>query len=182
MNSGQIVVWDPLVRIFHWSLVISCAVAWLTAENFETLHNVSGYLAAALLGFRLVWGVIGSHHARFRHFVRGPSAVIAYARDMLNRSEPRCIGHNPLGAAMIIALLLALGIITVTGWMYTLDTFWGVDWVEAVHEATAELMLFMVVLHIAGVMYASFHHRENLIRAMIKGTKRENQDDAPPSK
>jgi cytochrome b len=165
-------VWDPLVRLFHWSLVVSFAVAWLTAEDWADLHQWAGYTAAALIVFRLVWGIFGSNYSQFRQFVPSPGTVISFTRAMWRREEPRYIGHNPLGSLMILGLLAAMSVTALTGWMYTLDAFWGVDWVEETHEAMATLMLAMVAVHIAGVLYASYTHKENLVRAMFTGKKR----------
>lgn len=173
MNDNQtITVWDPLVRLFHWSLVLSFAVAWLSAESWKDLHEWAGYSAALLIGLRIVWGFTGSPYARFRQFVRKPAQVIGFGRAMLKHTEPRYIGHNPAGGYMILGLLAALTVTSLTGWMYTLDAFWGEEWVESTHEATAELMLVMVIAHVGGVLYASWQHKENLAKAMVTGEKR----------
>ncbi len=165
-------VWDPLVRLFHWSLVVSFAVAWLTAEAWDGLHELAGYAAAALIGFRLFWGLVGPRYARFTQFVRMPRATLGYIRSSLRGGEPRYVGHNPAGALMILGLTLVLAGTALTGWMYTLDAFWGVEWVEETHEFLANLMLILVGLHIAGVGFASLRHKENLVRSMINGLKR----------
>ena len=93
---------------------------------------------------------------------------------MLARREPRYLGHNPLGGWMIVALLLMVGLVGASGWLYTTDRFWGVAWVEELHEQLSNLLLILVALHVAGVLYASYRHRENLIAAMIHGRKREH--------
>lgn len=165
-------VWDPLVRLFHWSLVVSFAIAWLTADEWGALHEWAGYAAAALITFRLVWGVIGPRYARFSQFLQAPGTVTRYLGALLRGKERRYIGHNPAGGAMIAAMILALAGVAATGWMSTLDAFWGVKWVEESHEALANLLLAMVVIHIGGVILASLRHRENLARAMITGRKR----------
>ncbi|HVI31034.1 cytochrome b/b6 domain-containing protein [Phenylobacterium sp.] len=172
MDQPSIRVWDPLVRLFHWSLAASFAVAWLTADAWEDLHRWAGYAAAALIVFRLVWGLVGPRYARFRQFVRRPGATAAYLAAMLQGREPRHLGHNPAGAAMIVALLAVLGVTALTGWLYTTDAFWGAEWVEETHEAAASLMLLLVIGHIAGVTLASLRHRENLASAMLTGRKR----------
>ena len=165
-------VWDPLVRLFHWSLVVSFAVAWLTAEAWDDLHEWAGYAAAALIGFRLLWGLAGPRYARFTQFIRSPHAALDYIRASIRGDEPRYVGHNPAGAIMIVGLIVAMMGTALTGWMYTLDAFWGVEWVEEMHELLANLMLIMVVVHVAGVILASLRHKENLVRAMINGRKR----------
>ena len=108
-------VWDPLVRIFHWSLVACFTVAWLTGEEESRLHVLAGYAVIGLVLVRILWGFIGTRYARFRDFVYRPSTVLAYARDMLAGKPKRYLGHNPLGGMMIIALLLSLLGVSVTG-------------------------------------------------------------------
>lgn len=173
MEDRTVKVWDPLVRLFHWSLVASFAVAWLTADQWDDLHEWAGYAAAALIAFRVFWGFAGPRYARFRDFVRGPRTIADYLSAMVKGNEPRHIGHNPAGGAMILALVLVMAGTALTGWMYTLDAFWGVAWVEDTHKFLANLMLGLVALHVAGVLVASFRHKENLVRAMIVGRKRQ---------
>jgi cytochrome b len=165
-------VWDPVVRAFHWSLVLSFAVAWLTTHSFETLHHWAGYAAAALVAMRLLWGGIGTPYARFSQFVHHPATVLRYLRDMLKGRERRYLGHNPAGGAMIVALLAAMAATAFTGWMMTTDTYFGVKWVGELHETVAHGLLLLVLVHIGGVIFASLRHRENLVAAMITGQKR----------
>jgi cytochrome b len=105
---NQVKIWDPLVRIFHWSLVATFAIAYLTGDEESRLHELAGYAALGLVGIRIAWGFVGTRYARFRDFVYRPAAVAAYARDMLAGKPKRYLGHNPLGGAMIVALLVAL--------------------------------------------------------------------------
>ena len=165
-------VWDLFVRLFHWALVASFAAAWLTRHGNEDIHHLAGYAAAALVGLRVVWGLVGTHYARFRQFTRGPLTVLSYLRDIATGREARYIGHNPAGAAMILALLIAMAGTALTGWMMTTDQFWGVEWVGKTHERLADGLLILVALHVAGVIVASIRHRENLVRAMFTGRKR----------
>ena len=171
-KESSVKVWDPVVRIFHWSLVAAFIVAWLTGDEFETLHENAGYVILGLIAVRLVWGVVGPHYARFSQFVPSLGGIGAYLRQMVSGREHRYLGHNPAGGAMAIVLILALIATGGTGWMTTLDMFWGAEWVEEVHEVLANLMLFIVGLHIAGVILASIRHGENLVSAMISGRKR----------
>lgn len=101
-------VWDLLVRVLHWGLVAAFALAWLTAEENEGLHELAGYAVLALIAVRVVWGFVGSRYARFRQFVRGPGTFVDYLREAIRGREPRYIGHNPAGAVMIVALLLTM--------------------------------------------------------------------------
>ncbi|MEN6541912.1 cytochrome b/b6 domain-containing protein [Parvibaculum sp.] len=165
-------VWDPLVRIFHWSLVAAFAIAWATGDELQSVHETTGYAIAALVAIRVVWGLVGSTHARFSDFIYRPSTVIRYLVDTMMFRAKRYIGHNPAGGAMVMALLAMLAALCGTGILMTTDAFWGVEWVEEVHEALANLALILVGLHIAGVFAASIEHRENLVRAMFTGRKR----------
>lgn len=173
----EIKVWDPLVRLFHWSLVASVAVAWLSAEEWDALHETAGYVVVGLIGFRLIWGVIGPRHARFADFVCRPGRVLRYLRATLKHKARRYIGHNPAGGAMAVALLLTLAGVAGTGIMMESDAYWGVRWVKEAHEILANLILILVALHLAGVVHASLAHGENLARAMITGRKRPPEDD-----
>lgn len=115
--AGKVHVWDPLVRVFHWGLVAAFATAWLTADEVQPVHELAGYVVAGLVAVRLVWGLVGSRYARFAQFVKGPRATIAYLGDMTRRRERRYLGHNPAGAAMIVALLVMLSGTAFTGWL-----------------------------------------------------------------
>jgi len=114
-TQERIRVWDPAVRIFHWSLVVSFAVAYLSAEDEGMLHIYSGYVVMGLVAFRLLWGVFGTRHARFSDFVFGPGEVIAYLRSLRTGHPRHYLGHNPLGGWMVIALLVSLIAVSWTG-------------------------------------------------------------------
>lgn len=165
-------IWDILLRVFHWSLVASFAIAWLTADDWQDLHEWAGYAAGALIAFRLAWGVVGSHYARFSQFVRAPGHIAAYLRDLVTGREARYLGHNPAGGLMILALIVSMAALCLTGWLYTTDAFWGEEWVEETHEALANVLLALVGVHVLGVLIASYRHHENLVRAMVTGKKR----------
>ncbi len=199
--ARKVRVWDPLVRIFHWGLVAAFAVAWLSADELDTLHEVAGYVVAGLVlvAFRLVWGLVGSRYARFARFVKGPRETLAYLGDMSRGKERRYLGHNPAGAAMTVALLVTLSGTAFTGWLMaepdrmamlpSLPTIVAPAWADddgeeygergkfegalkEVHETLANLMLLLAALHVGGVVLASFRHHENLTRAMVTGDKR----------
>lgn len=168
-------VWDALVRLLHWGLVAAVAVAWWSSDDTGALHERVGYAVIALLATRLAWGFCGSHYARFAQFVRAPRATLAYARAAIAGHAPRYLGHNPLGAAMVLALLANLGALCFTGWLYMTDMFWGYGWLAALHKALAWTLLTLIALHVAGMLWTSWQHRENLVRAMVTGRK------APPA-
>ena len=172
-------VWDVFVRVFHWSQAVVIGAAWVTADGPKWPHEALGYGLAALVAARIVWGLVGTRHARFADFVRGPSAVLAYLSDLRHGRERRYLGHNPAGGAMIVALLAVTAGTILTGWLQTTDRFWGSSVMEEIHEAGAILILVLVGLHVCGVAFESVRHRENLVLAMITGRKRPLPADGP---
>ena len=174
----KVLVWDAPVRIFHWLMVLSFAGAYLTAdsERWRLVHVTLGYTMAGLVAFRLLWGFVGTRHARFASFVRGPGAVAAYLRGLLRGRPEQGAGHNPAGALAIIALLAMTVVATASGWATYNDV--GGDWLEELHEGAANVMLAIVGVHVAGVLLGSWLHRDNLIGAMVTGLKRAPSEDA----
>ena len=173
-QSGTIRVWDPAVRLFHWSLVAAFITAYLSGGEIRWLHENVGYIAAGLIAFRVIWGFVGTTHARFADFVRKPGSVLDYLQDIRHGHPRRYLGHNPAGGAMVLALMLAVSLIALSGFLMTTDRFWGVEWVEDVHELIVNATLILVFLHIAGVVLASRQHHENLVLSMLTGRKRQN--------
>ena len=169
---ARVKVWDPFVRIFHWSIVALFAVAFLTGDEIEWLHLWAGYAIAALVALRVVWGFIGPRYARFTDFVKGPRAVATFLKQSVQLEAPRHMGHNPAGGIMILALLAALVGLTVTGPLMTSDAYWGSKVLEKIHEAIANATLVLIALHILGVIVASLEHGEKLVLSMITGRKR----------
>lgn len=164
-------VWDPVVRFAHWLLVAAVTGAWITRHTGGMWHEMLGYAALAIVVVRLMWGFIGSRPARFDDFVRGPRETLDYARQMCRGREKRHPGHNPLGGWMIVALLLTVMTITISGWLYTTDRFWGVAWMETLHGVSTDVLFALIALHVASVLYASFRYRENLVIAMMHGRR-----------
>ena len=170
--TPTIKVWDGLVRVGHWVLVIGIAAAWLTRHGGSPWHEWLGYLVLAVVAVRILWGLVGSRYARFAQFIHSPAATLNYGRQILAGQEPRHVGHNPLGGWMIVILLGVIAALCVSGWLYTTDRYWGVEWVGDLHEGLTNAMFMLAALHIAGVIFSSLRHRENLLAAMINGRKR----------
>jgi cytochrome b len=173
-TSGQgerVRVWDPVVRLFHWGTAFAFAGAYFLLDPRD-LHEALGYAVLALLAVRVIWGFVGTVHARFADFVLGPARFLDYATKMMAGREPRYLGHNPAGGAMVVALMALLGLTALSGWMMSLDAFWGEDWVENLHQSVANGMLVLIAIHVAGVAYSSLRHGENLVAAMFSGLKR----------
>jgi cytochrome b len=171
-NTDSIKVWDAPLRLFHWLLVVAITVAFLSSEGDSPIapwHMVAGWCAAVLLAFRLVWGLVGGEHARFANFVR-PSAIGSHLRDLLAARPERSVGHNPLGAIAVIALLGLTGIVL---WSGIAVATGGMD--EDMHEALAYGLLALIGIHVGAVLLMSVLTRENLVRAMIGGSKQRSR-------
>ncbi len=169
---AMVKVWDPFVRVFHWSLVGLFAIAYVTGDEVEQVHIAAGYAIAALLALRIVWGFVGSRHARFADFVTSPREALGYMRDALLLRARRYVGHNPAGGLMVIALIVMLTGTCVSGYLMTTDAYWGSKVMEEIHGALANTTVALAVLHVLGVLVSSFEHRENLVKAMVTGRKR----------
>ena len=165
-------VWDPIVRVFHWAVVGGCVLNLFIVDDASVWHLYIGYAVAAALFVRLLWGLVGSRHARFGDFVPAPSRLLDYLVKRLQNREPRYVGHNPAAAIMILALMLSLIIVSVSGWMITLEAYFGVEWVEDLHTRSADAILWLAGLHAAAALFESHHHGENLVWSMITGRKR----------
>lgn len=186
VTENKIKVWDPLVRVFHWTLVAAFGLAYITEEDFLLLHSWAGYTVFGLIMVRLIWGFIGSRYARFSDFVYPPREIKSFVKQTLVLRAKRYLGHNPAGGAMIVLLMISLLLTTLTGmavygagdnagpmasWLgnsgyYLQDVF------EEVHEFFANFTLLLVFIHVAGVIVESLIHGENLVRAMFNGYKR----------
>jgi cytochrome b len=185
------IVWDPFIRLFHWSLVVAFVLAYVTEDDLMTLHTWAGYSVLGLVTTRVLWGLIGSRHARFSDFIYSPATTLQFLKDTLRQKGKRYLGHNPAGGAMVIMLLLSLLVTSLTGVvLYGAEegggplAGWagqfGHDWAEAfeeVHEFFANFTVLLVFLHVAGVLIESFIHRENLVSSMFNGKKVLRHDD-----
>ena len=169
---ASVTVWDPFVRVFHWSLAALFLVAYVTGDEAAQVHVAAGYTIAGLIALRIIWGFVGPRHARFSNFVRPPHHVLTYLREVALFRARRYLGHNPAGGAMIVALLVMLIGTSITGCMMTTDAYWGAKGIEEVHEVFANLTVGLIIFHVLGVLLSSFEHGENLVKAMITGRKR----------
>jgi cytochrome b/nitrate/TMAO reductase-like tetraheme cytochrome c subunit len=182
-------IWDLPTRLFHWALATSFGVAYLTSEGdrWRSVHVFFGYLLLALVIFRIFWGFAGSHYARFSSFWFSPKEALDYLKQVLARSAPRHVGHNPTGSIAIYILLALAVVVSVTG-VLTLGgdeqqgiaagwfTFSQIKLMKGFHELAANGMLLVVLGHIAGVVVESVLHKENLARSMVTGFKMAGAD------
>jgi cytochrome b len=170
--AARIKVWDPLVRLFHWTLAFGCIANLTVLREVKVAHRYVGYVILGAVVIRILWGFVGSRHARFTDFLAGPKRVAGYLAALIKGKEPRYVGHNPAGGIMMVALMGLVAICGVTGWMMGQDAFWGERWVESLHETSANVILVMATLHVLAAIVESWRHRENLIAAMVSGYKR----------
>jgi cytochrome b len=188
-NTDKNKVWDPVVRIFHWTLVISFSIAYITEEDLLVIHTWAGYTVLGLLVIRIIWGFIGTKHARFSDFVFRPTTIIRFLRDTMVFKAKRYLGHNPAGGAMVILLMFSLLFTCFTGLVVygaeeqagplaslfgSTHSAWG-NVAEEAHEFFANFTLLLVFFHVLGVIAESLIHKENLVSAMITGFKKNNQ-------
>ncbi len=167
----RVLVWDLPVRVFHWALAASFAGAYLLSETerLRNIHVMFGYTVLGLVAFRLIWGFVGTRYARFRSFLFTPREALVYVQTLFHRSDRRFVGHNPAGSIAIWAILGLAALTGITG--YGTYNELGGDAVEEVHEFLANAWLWVVGIHVTGVMLSSLLHRENLVTAMLTGYK-----------
>ena len=201
MNTvNSVRVWDIAIRLFHWSLAIAFAVAYITSsdDDLEFIHTFAGYTIGGLLVFRLAWGFVGTKYARFSSFMFSPQTTIEYLRGMLHGKTRHYLGHNPAAAAMVFLLLVSLTSTVFAGLKtYAADgkgplaaSSTGIIpvaraddgdeqergkhkdhfWKE-IHEFLGNLTLILVGIHIAGVIVSSRLEHQNLAKAMVTGRK-----------
>jgi Cytochrome b len=177
-------VWDLPLRLFHWALAACVTVSIITGligGNAMQYHYWSGYTLIALLVFRLVWGVIGSRHARFWNFVHGPRAIWRYVRGDDPRPENLRLGHNPLGSLSVLALLTVVALQVISGLFANDEIFNQGPLANYVSDRTSAIFTFyhttigqpliyvLVGLHLAAIAYYAVIKRENLVRPMLTG-------------
>jgi cytochrome b len=169
-SPRRVLVWDAPVRVFHWLLAASFIGAFLTAESerWRLVHVTLGYTVGGLVVFRVLWGLLGTRHARFADFVRGPRAVVAYLKSLFGGGAAgHPVGHNPAGAWAILGMLAGSALIVASGWASYQEI--GGEWLEELHEGAANAVLALVFVHVAGVIVSSWRHHQNLVRSMIDG-------------
>ena len=186
--QAERLVWDLPVRIFHWSLVAAFIAAFVTNKlgvRYFKYHVWAGYAVLVLASFRVFWGFVGTRHALFRNFLRGPRIVLAYARSLLTHQGPHYPGHNPLGALMVLALLAgaaaqaALGLFA-NDEIYNVGPLYGLvskDFslvLTSAHRRLFYLLAGAIALHVLAVIAHKIFKKENLARAMITGRKAEH--------
>lgn len=200
-QKNEVKIWDILIRIFHWILVICFFTAYLTEDDFLDIHIYAGYLITGLLAFRIIWGLIGTKYARFDNFIYSFSTIKQYLLSLVTTHPKRYLGHNPAGGLMILLLLISLTL-TVTSGIAMDDEPLSInsaqqnslvnytnfisdddhdnnehnrseqhEFMEEIHEFFANVTLLLVFIHVGGVIVSGKIHKENLVKAMITGKK-----------
>lgn len=178
-------VWDIPVRLFHWSLATSILMSFITAQiggNAMEWHKRIGYFVIGLILFRVVWGFVGSYHARFKNFVYAPATVINYAKNLFKKDSAHYVGHNPMGGLSVVALIASVGFQTVTGLFSNDDILLEgpyasmvskafSDQMTRLHQLNSDLILILVGLHLSAIVFYAMFKKEQLIEAMLTGKK-----------
>jgi cytochrome b len=165
-------VWDPFVRLFHWGLVACVALNQFAFEEGEAAHRWAGYVAAALVVARFLWGLVGTRHARFADFFPTPARLRRHATQLLQGRHARYVGHSPFGAVMMLGLMAVVLALGITGWLQGTDAFWGNERLQALHAGLAQGLLLGAGAHAAAAIVMGRLERVRLVRAMVTGVKR----------
>lgn len=170
--SRAVRVWDPLVRFIHWGVAGAVLLNGALIEDESQAHELIGYAAVALVATRLLWGVVGTQHARFSAFPPNPFAAIRHLGGLFRARKSVHLSHNPAGALMVYNLWATLIGMGVTGWMMGQPAWFGLQWVEELHEGLFGWLMVSVALHVAAVVLDGRLSGVNLLRAMLDGKKR----------
>lgn len=172
LPPGGILVWDRFVRGFHWALVSCVLIDYFVIDDGETVHQWLGYTASALVLARVVWGFVGSRYARFGDFFPTPARLKRHLQALLSGRPEHVVGHNPLGALMMLALMALVLSLGLTGFLQTTDRFWGEEWLQDLHEQIGHVLIACAGLHAAAALMVGRLERTRLVRAMFTGIKK----------
>jgi cytochrome b len=177
---SKVLVWDLPTRVFHVVLAVGFVVAYSVAELLGSrsawfpYHMMVGLTLAAAVLLRAIWGFVGTRHARWQELMYRPTDVLAYLWGAVTRTAPRSVGHNPGSSYAILAMLALTLLAAVSGLLVTR----GYEEAEEVHEVAANGLLIVVLIHVCGVVWHSWRHRENITLGMITGYKEGAPSDA----
>jgi len=171
-SGRDLAVWDPLVRLIHWSLALTILINGAFTNPERQMHETVGYIALGLVVTRLLWGLVGPRPARFTAFPPSPWRALRHVGELLRGSAPIHLSHNPLGALMVYNIWGTVLGMAATGIMMGTLRFFGVEWVKELHEALFDWLLISIALHIAGVVFDTWRSGVPLVRGMLTGRKR----------
>lgn len=173
MPTAHVTLWDPVVRLLHWILVLAFLLNYFVVEEGDDVHQWLGYLAAAAIVVRVVWGFRNTGAARWAAFWPTPSRLAAHFRELRRGGHPPQLGHSPIGALVMVLLLVLMSALAISGFlMEEIDYFWGEQWLEDVHEMLANSLAALVALHVSAAVVESIRLRENLPWSMVTGRRR----------
>jgi cytochrome b len=164
-------VWDPFVRLVHWSVAVLIVIDLLNDAGANPWHRYLGYAAGALVLLRLAWGLNASRHARLSAMTESARTLRRYIAGLRAGKHRFYAGHNPLGACMAFTLWALLLVMVLTGWMLRLDAFWGDELLQTAHTSAAYVLAALAIVHVSGAVVTSAMTRTNLVKAMITGEK-----------
>lgn len=193
MSEKKKLIWDIPTRLFHWGIVIALIYSWYSMEIEENLdrHFISGYVALGLIVFRILWGLVGTHYAKFSSFAYKPSEIAAYGKSFFSRGSGKYAGHNPMGGLSVFALLLVIFVQAVTG-MFADDEYYYfaplnkfvspelASDITELHGTNSKIILGLALLHIFVILFYRLYKKEKLVLAMITGKKPDGEDQYEP--
>lgn len=170
-SARTIRVWDPLVRLIHWLVVIGVLLNMALTDPDGAIHEYVGNAVLGLVLLRLIWGLLGPRPARFSSFPPAPRAAVRHAAGIVCGEHSVHLSHNPLGALMVYNIWLTLVLICATGIMMGTISFFGVEWVEQLHEAASNWLMISILMHVIAVIFDQRRTGVALVKAMITGKK-----------
>lgn len=169
-------LWDPLIRLFHWSIAAIFFANYFINEAGEDWHQWLGYIAVAWLLVRFIWGFIGKGAARWADFFPTPQRLSVHIKALVKGEAYHRFGHSPLGGLVMILMMLCILCLGITGFMMQeVDYFWGEDWVENLHAWVADTLWILVLIHLLAALFESYRTKENLPLSMITGKRKKQQ-------
>lgn len=181
MPGATVRLWDPLLRVCHWSLAVVFFANYFFNEEGDDWHQWLGYYACACLAVRVAWGFVGPPSARWADFWPTPARLVVHARSVLRWQPFHRMGHTPLGALVMVLMMSCVAGLGLTGWLsQEVDALWGADWPLDIHGFLADALLALVCLHVLAAIFESVRLRENLPLSMLTGRRRLRDNDPPP--
>ncbi len=173
MSEVHLKLWDPIVRLFHLSVAGAFVANYWLNEAGECWHEWLGYYAVVWLVIRFIWGFIGKGAARWSDFFPTYSRLKLHLRALIKREPYHRMGHSPLGALVMIFMMLIILTLGISGFMMEeIDYFWGEDWLQNLHMWSANTLLCLVLIHITAAIFESYRLKENLPLSMITGSRK----------
>ena len=178
MSAPTEKLWDPLIRLFHWSIAFIFIANYFFNEAGDDWHQWLGYVALVWILVRFFWGFFGKGAARWSDFFPTGTRLVLHIKALISGKAYHRMGHSPLGALVMIIMMICILSLGITGFMMQeIDYFWGVDWVETAHEWIANTLLVLVVIHICAALLESYRLKENLPLSMVTGNRRKLKVD-----